>query len=58
MNTTTKAPEKPVETASVWTQLRVKPSEKARWVAAAERSELSLTKWITAILNERVNTKE
>ncbi len=55
---TVRGPQRPVELASVWTQLRVRPSEKALWVAAAERSGLSLTQWITAILNEKVNAKD
>jgi len=46
MNKRTEAPEAPKERASVWVQLRVKPSDKARWEADAKRSGLSLTKYI------------
>ena len=46
MNKPTKAPEAPKETASVWVQLRAKPSDKARWEAQAKRNGMSLTKWM------------
>jgi len=47
-----KTPEPPVETASTWLQVRVRPSEKVAWKAAAEAEGLSLSEWVTKQLND------
>ena len=52
MSKPTKAPEATTETASVWVQLRVKPSTKARWEALAKSESMSLTKWVTRKANQ------
>ncbi len=46
--------EEPVETASVWMQVRVRPSEKARWEAQAKREGLTLSKWAIQCMNEKL----
>ena len=51
MNKRTEAPEAPKERASVWVQLRVKPSVKASWEAEAKRQGVSLTTWVTRLAN-------
>ncbi len=46
------------ETASTWLQVRVRPSEKEAWKAAASREGLSMSEWVTGCLNwhaEEVN---
>ena len=57
MNKPVRAPEAPVETASVWMQVRARPSEKVRWTFAAEAAGLSLSKWATKTLNEKLEEK-
>jgi predicted HicB family RNase H-like nuclease len=57
MNKPTKAPEARKENASVWVQLRVRPSDKARWEAQAKREGMSLTKWVIDRANRIVATE-
>lgn len=49
---TAKPTEQPRETASVWLQVRVRPSEKARWEALARSQGLTLSKYVIRKLNE------
>ena len=51
MNKPLEAPVRPVETASTWLQVRVRPSEKAAWKRAAEAEGISLSEWVTQNLN-------
>lgn len=52
-----KAPEAPRETASVWLQVRVRPTDKARWNAQAAREGMSLSQWIIRTLNYELEAR-
>lgn len=38
--------------ASTWLQARCKPSDKAKWVKAAQANRMKLAQWVTEKLNE------